>query len=221
MALSLSPQQEPSLPEPPPLLEPLPPVTPPVPAQASPPSPSISQTPASLTSLGQSDEWQIGDVGGARRGVERLPQQRRRHATAAVFIGVVGGAALVGGALAWRLGALDRLWPEATTTTTAPPPGPTATVGVSARLRIKTTPAGADVLDVSARVPRLLGITPLVVPWEVAPGDGPRTLELRLVGHVPAVARVEPPSPSTTGETVQVEVEAALRPLPGDPDGHR
>jgi hypothetical protein len=154
--------------------------------------------------------------------VELPPQQRRRRATAVVVVGVVVGTVLVGGALAWRLGALDELWPATTTTTTAAaPPGPTATVAVSARLRIKTTPAGADVLDVSARVPRLLGITPLVVPWEVAPGDGPRTLELRLVGHVPAVARVAPPSPSTTGETVQVEVEAALRPLPSEPDGHR
>jgi hypothetical protein len=85
---------------------------------------------------------------------------------------------------------------------------------VTARLRIKTTPAGADVLDVSTGVPRLLGITPLIVPWEVVPGDGARTLQLRLAGHVPAVARVDPPSPSTTGGPVHVDVEAALRPLP-------
>jgi hypothetical protein len=92
---------------------------------------------------------------------------------------------------------------------------------VSARLRIKTTPAGADVLDVSAGVPRLLGITPLVVPWEVVPGDGARTLQLRLPGHVPAVARVEPPAPSASGEPVHVDVEAALRPLPTTPPARR
>lgn len=209
----------PPAPAQPPLLDPLP-----EPPEWPPPSPSISQTPASVMSLGNSDEWQLGQVGGHSADTRaKPPAHRRRRLSAAVVVVCVGALVfIIGGVGAWRTGVLDSLLPGAPPpppTTTAP--GPTATVAVSARLRIKTTPAGADVLDVSGRVPRLLGITPLVVPWEVAPGDGPRTLELRLLGHVPAVARVNPPAPSATREVVQVDVEAALRALPNEPEGHR
>jgi len=188
-------------------------------------SPSISQTPSSLAALAQSGEWRIGDVvveaSRSRSSIgPRRPEPRR--AGAAIVAGVVVGLVAVGVGLAWRLGHLDPLLLALDPPPPPPPPsGPTATAAVSARLRIKTTPAGADVLDVSAGVPRLLGITPLIVPWEVAPGDGARTLQLRLPGHVPAVARVEPPAPSASGEPVHVDVEAALRPLPTTPPARR
>jgi serine/threonine-protein kinase len=182
-------------------------------------SPSMSQTPSSLAALAQSGEWRIGDVAVAGPTPSRSsisphrPEPRR--AGAAIVAGVVVGLLAVGVGLAWRLGHLDPLVARLDPPAPLPPPsGPTATAAVTARIRIKTTPAGADVLDVSAGVPRLLGITPLIVPWEVVPGDGARTLQLRLAGHVPAVARVDPPAPSTTGGPVHVDVEAALRPLP-------
>jgi eukaryotic-like serine/threonine-protein kinase len=189
-------------------------------------SPSISQTPSSLAALAQSGEWRIGDVvvGEPSRSRSSIGPRRPepRRAGAAIIAGVVVGLAAAGVGLAWRLGHLDPLLVAIDPPPPSPPPsGPTATAAVSARLRIKTTPAGADVLDVSAGVPRLLGITPLVVPWEVAPGDGARTLQLRLPGHVPAVARVEPPAPSASGEPVHVDVEAALRPLPTTPPARR
>jgi hypothetical protein len=188
-------------------------------------SPSISQTPSSLAALAQSGEWRIGDVvvGEASRSRSSIGPRRPEPRTgAAIVAGVVVGLLAVGVGLAWRLGHLDPLLVALDPPPSPPPPsGPTATAAVSARLRIKTTPAGADVLDVSAGVPRLLGITPLVVPWEVVPGDGARTLQLRLPGHVPAVARVEPPAPSASGEPVHVDVEAALRPLPTTPPARR
>ena len=180
------------------------------------PSPSMSQTPSSLAALAHSGEWRIGDVAVAGPTPSRShisphrPEPRR--AGAAIFAGVLMGLLAVGVGLAWRLGHLEPLL--ASIDPPPPPSGPTATAAVTARLRIKTTPAGADVLDVSAGVPRLLGITPLVVPWEVVPGDGARTLQLRLAGHVPAVARVAPPAPSPSGGPVNLDVEAALRPLP-------
>jgi serine/threonine-protein kinase len=188
-------------------------------------SPSISQTPSSLAALAQSGEWHIGDValGDPSRSRSSIGPRRPAPRTgAALVVGVVVGLLAVGVGIAWRLGHLDALLAALAPPPPPPPPtGPRATAAVSARLRIKTSPAGADVLDLSDGVPRLLGITPLVVPWEVAPGDGARTLQLRLPGHVPAVARVEPPAPSASGEPVHVDVEAALRPLPTTPPAHR
>jgi serine/threonine-protein kinase len=185
-----------------------------------PSSPSVSQTPSSLAALAQSGEWRLGDagvVGDASRssfGSSRLQVQRRRGG-GAVVAGALIGLVVMGVGVAFRLGHLDPFL--ASVQTPAPPPtptGPTATSAASVRLRIKTDPSGADVFDVTGGVPKLLGLTPLVVPWEVSAGDSGRTLQLKLRGHVPAQARVEPPAPSHTGEPVWLDVEATLRPLP-------
>ena len=197
----------------------------PRPEYSAPSQSSASYTPSSLAVLANSGEWRIGDappplensirpIHGNGPGLARA----QRRASGALAAGVVFGIAVAGLGIAWRLGRLDPLIAMISPPpTVAPPTTPTAraTVAASARLRIKTTPSGADVFDVSAGVPRLLGITPLVVPWEIAVGDASRVLLLKTPGHVPARALVEPPAPSTTKEPVWLDVEATLRPVPG------
>ena len=188
-----------------------------------------------LSPLAISGEWKIGPPGTGEDSTRpthvlgRLSvQQAPRKPGAAVAGGVVVGLLLAAIAIAGRLGHLDRVLDTIVDVTTteasppAPPPRPAplrATHKASARLRIKTEPAGADVFDVSSTPPRLLGITPLVLPWELAPGDPGRELLLKLRGHVAARARVEPP-PSARGlappskEPVILDVAAVLRRQP-------
>ena len=192
-------------------------------------SPSVSQTPSSLAVLAKSGEWRIGDAvlndasrssfvsAGLRH--HQAPPPRRR--SSALFVGVAIGLVVAGVGIAFRLGHLDALLARLTPSPTPPAPGMMAKASVSARLRIKTTPPGADVFDVTTGVPRLLGITPLVVPWEIAVGDPGRELQLRMAGHISARARVEPPSPSAGGDPVWLDVEAALRPTATSPASRR
>jgi serine/threonine protein kinase len=194
-------------------------------AVESQPSPSSSFTPSSLAVLANSGEWRIGAAPPPLENSIRPihgngPGSRRyaRRASWAVAAGVVIVLGVAGVGVAFRLGHLD----EMIAMISPPPPSPVtstvkATAAASARLRIKTTPPGADVFDVTSGMPRLLGITPLVVPWEVAPGDGSRALLLKLQGHVPARAVVDPPAPSSTNEPVWLDVEASLRTAPARP----
>ena len=195
-------------------------------ANASWSQPSIN-TPGPLSISG---EWKIGPAAGAANGTDESTRPThvlgrlsveppRRRPGAAIAAGVVVGLTLAGLGIAGRLGHLDPVI-DAVTALTSPepaaePPRPTtplATQKASARLRITTDPAGADVFDVSGSVPRLLGITPLVVPWEIAVGDPGRELLLKLRGHVAARAQVAPPPPSATKEPVVLDVAATLRP---------
>jgi len=209
--------------------------TAPPPPMASPPtsspgderqfaSPSISQTPSSLAALDRSGEWRLGppvvmsdsrSSSSERPG--RLVVRPKKRASAAIVFGVVVGLAIVAGAVAYRLGHLDRVIAMVNPPPPPLPSGPVAAADVSVRVRIKTTPPGADIFDVSSGVPRLLGLSPLVLPWEVKAGDPGRELQLRLNGHVPARARVEPPAPSPRGEPVWLDVEATLRTLQTPP----
>jgi hypothetical protein len=200
----------------------------PVPAYAvePQPSPSSSYTPSSLAVLANSGEWRIGaappPLENSIRPIHGNGPGSRRHARRAswaVAAGVLIGLGVAGVGVAFRLGHLD-----AFIAMISPPQQPVpvtstvkATAAASARLRIKTTPPGADVFDVTSGVPRLLGITPLVVPWEIAVGDGSRALLLKLPGRVPARAMVDPPPPSSTNEPVWLDVEASLRAAPARP----
>jgi hypothetical protein len=144
---------------------------------------------------------------------------RRRRPVIAIALGLFLGVGLAVGLIGWRLHSLGvelpfaHLWMPPAAMPPPPPGSKRATVAVKARIRIKTTPVGADVLEISSGVPRLLGITPLVVPWEVAPGDLPRQLLLKMAGHVPARATVDPPQTAApNGQPVWLDVEATLRP---------
>jgi len=211
-----------------------PPQAPPLPTYAQPeysspeysaPSPSSSYTPSSLAVLAQSGEWRIGEspppLEQSIRPIhgQGLPRRSGRAASVALFAGVLIGVGVAGAGIAFRLGHLDPLIAMLTPPPPMAPPSTNtakATAAVSTRLRVKTTPAGADVFDISAGVPRLLGITPLVVPWDIAVGDPSKALLLKLPGHVPARAVVEPPLPAANGEPVWLDVEATLRPILGD-----
>ncbi len=188
------------------------------------PSPSLSSTPSSLAALGQSGEWRIGEspppLEHSIRPIhgQGLARRSGRGASVALFAGVLIGVGVAGAGIAFRLGHLDPLIAMLLPPPPLPLPPPTtvrATAATAARLRVKTTPAGADVFDISAGVPRLLGITPLVVPWEIAVGDPSKALLLKLPGHVPARAVVEPPLPLTGGGPVWLDVEATLRLVAG------
>ena len=203
------------------------------------PSTSLSSSSASSFTgppppgpLSASGEWKIGMFAGGpiddstrpTRVLDRLSTQAPpRKAGSAVAAGVGVGLFLAAVAIAGRLGHLDALsaaviaavgGSAAPTSTSAPPrvPRALATVKVSARLRIMTEPAGADVFDVGGALPLLLGITPLLLPWEIAVGDPGRELLLKLPGHVAARARVDPPLPSSANEAVLLDVNATLRP---------
>ena len=217
-------QTSPSQAAPPPM-PPVPPVPPELSQSQSSVGPSplqilSSHTPASLPSLGHSAEWQLGltpaeESTRPTHAPGRLTVEPRRGPTAPLLFGLTLGLMIAGLGIAFRLGALDPLItamgggvPLPSTTTAHV--GMTASEAASARLRIKTTPSGADVFEVTGGVTRLLGITPLVVPWEIAVGDPAKELLLKLPGHVPARARVEPPRPQGNGP-VTLEVEAVLR----------
>ncbi len=224
------------------------PSDPPASNKPEPTTPSSSSSSSSSSSAGfgpTSGEWQLGarpEAPTQRSGPDFGPSgdestrpthvmggplvpARRRKAQAAIAAGVVGGVVVAAVCIAFRLGHLDPLVAQIVGTSSAEapssprPPPQRATHKASARLRIKTEPAGADVFDVSSAVPRLLGITPLVLPWEIAVGDAGRELLLKLPGHVAARARVEPPPSarglaSSTREPVVLDVNATLRPVP-------
>jgi serine/threonine-protein kinase len=206
------------------------------PSQTAPPSTKKPQlTSSSQPSLNTpgplsiSGEWKIGPSSQPSNTEEstrptHAPHrvtviQGRRTPGVAIAFGVVVGVLLAGVAIAGRLGMLDPLIgavvlvvepaPEVTR-----PAGPVAVAAVQSRLRIRTDPEGADVFDVTSGVPKLLGITPLVVAWDVAVGDPSKELVLKLPGFVSARARVEPPQPSSSGEPVTLDVGATLRPSP-------
>lgn len=205
------------------------------PSQTAPPSQSTpkkqltSSSQPSLNTPGPlsiSGEWKIGPSSTIEESTRptHAPHrvtviQARRTPGVAIAFGVVVGVLLAGVAIAGRLGMLDPLI-DAVVLVVEPAPevtrpaGPVAVAAVQSRLRIKTDPEGADVFDVTTGVPKLLGITPLVVAWDVAIGDPSKELVLKLPGFVSARARVEPPQPSSSGEPVTLDVGATLRPSP-------
>jgi serine/threonine-protein kinase len=141
-----------------------------------------------------------------------------RRPWAAISAGVVIGLIACGGLVAWRLGGLDPLLRELglldepapvapPVTTSASAPGPLAR---SARVRIKTVPEGADVLEVVDGLPRLLGITPLTLEWNVEAQPRARELLLRKEGYAPSKATLTPPA-AAEREPVWLDVEATLR----------
>jgi hypothetical protein len=96
-----------------------------------------------------------------------------------------------------------------------PPPGPvdaTATPRAKqVRLRVTSTPSGADVLEERDGLPRLLGVTPLTVAWNPEQEPGPKVLMLKREGYLPASARVPAPAAGPR-EPVTLDVSAALKP---------
>jgi serine/threonine-protein kinase len=143
---------------------------------------------------------------------------------AAIALGVVLGLALCAAGASWRLGfvdqwfALAKPWlvehgvlastsPAIDTSSDAPPipQGPLATI---AMIKIVTEPAGADVLEVQGGLPRLLGVTPLTIKWEVDPH--PRELLLRKEGFKPSTATIPPPA-KADAEPVWLDVSAVLK----------
>ncbi len=198
---------------------------------------ALGLTPGPLSISG---EWKIGpptdESTRPTHGPDPGAVAPRRTPGAAIAAGVVVGVLLAGVGIAARLGhldgAIDAVVESAGSVAADDPPaplrprGPVALQAASARLRIKTDPPGADVYDVTPPrhqqgsgsgqqgVPRLLGITPLVVPWTIAAGDPSKELLLKLPGHVTARARVEPPPPSGQRDPVTLDVDATLRPVP-------
>jgi hypothetical protein len=141
---------------------------------------------------------------------------RRRSPWPAVAAGVVVGLLGAGVMVAGRFGVFDP-WLEQWAHGASPTVDTTmarATSAVSVRLRIQTTPVGADVFEVLPSGIRLIGLTPLTVPWEVAVGDPGRQFQLKKKGYVTSRARVDPPSPSADGKPVQLDIDATLRPVP-------
>jgi len=197
------------------------------PAPASPSSSSSPSSPSGVTSSAHtaSGEWRIASdsASGSTRPGRLTVVPRPRRTWPAVVAGVAVGLLVAGGVVAERTGAIDAWlrplltrWsataPAPTKTTTTP--GPRATEATAARVRIKTTPVGADVFEVTADGTALIGITPLTLPWDISVGDGGREFLLKKQGFVPSRARVDPPPASPTGEPVWLDVEATLRVLP-------
>lgn len=90
-------------------------------------------------------------------------------------------------------------------------PQPRVTTGPhakKAKVRVTTSPPGADVLEEVNGLPKLLGITPLTIDWDVTPMT--RELVLRKAGYVPSRATLVPPAPAAK-EPVRMEVDATLR----------
>jgi eukaryotic-like serine/threonine-protein kinase len=141
-----------------------------------------------------------------------------RRPWAAMSFGALFGLLVLAAIVAWRTGRLDEMLARARgfgAARDAPPvvapPGPSGPLAKAARLRIVTDPAGADVLEEKDGLPRLLGVTPLTLDWDIVASPAPRKLVLRKEGFVPAVANVAPP-PEGSAPVVSLDVEAALRP---------
>jgi serine/threonine-protein kinase len=195
-------------------------------------SPSASSTAAPSSSSSSSSsvpparavsgEWRIGsdESSGSTRPGRLTVVPRPRRTWPAIAAGVAIGLVVAGGVVAARTGALDEwLQPVVGNRVQTPPStpldGPRATEATAARLRIKTTPVGADVFEVTSDGTTLIGITPLTLPWDIAVGDGGREFLLKKAGFVPSRARVNPPPAAPNGEPVWLDVEAPLRVLPG------
>jgi hypothetical protein len=195
---------------------------------------SSSQIGLPTWSLGASLEGAIGSEDSTRPTrilghMSKLGKPPRRP-WAAILVGVVLGVVVLVAGGAWRLGLLDGAIDAAVDavqsnarTRIGPPQlhagGPTPVVArgplaKKARLRITTEPPGADVLEDHDGLPRLLGTTPLTLPWDVDSEPGTRRLTLRKAGYVAASATVEAPG-AQEREPVVLDVAAQLRPLPG------
>ena len=185
--------------------------------QPSSPTPPREQTAPSTVAPGA---LRVDDLTPSSRGGSRLSVIVRppRRPWAAIVAGIALGLALCVGIIAWRLGSLDplivRLWTrDAGSSTPHEPPPPTGPFADLARVRIKTTPSGADVLEVQGGLPRLLGVTPLTLTWDVANEPRRRELVLRKNGYRAARATLDPPAPrGSPREPVWLDVEATLRP---------
>ena len=141
------------------------------------------------------------------RPTQLLPRRPLGALAAGAGLGLVLAAVVV----VWRLSVLGGRDAQVDATT----PAALATVArapVSAALRITTNPAGADVLEVVDGTSRLLGVTPLVVRWQVHVGEGPRELRLRKTGYAQARAVVLPPPPPPDRREVWLDVEHQLQP---------
>ncbi|MCC7109394.1 MAG: protein kinase [Deltaproteobacteria bacterium] len=136
----------------------------------------------------------------------------------AIAAGIVLGLGLCAVGITWRLGGLDplivRLWAAETTAGTShQPPPPTGPFAGQARVRLKSTPPGADVLEMQGGLPRLLGVTPMTLEWKLAESPQRRELVLRKPGYRAARATLDPPAPrGAPSEPVWLDVDAALRP---------
>ncbi|MCC7072214.1 MAG: protein kinase [Deltaproteobacteria bacterium] len=180
------------------------------------PTPPKEQTAPSTVAPGalRLDDLTPSSRVGSRLSVIARPPRRP---WAAIAAGIALGLVLCVGIIAWRLGSLDplivRLWAhEASTSTVHVPPSPTGPFAEKARVRIKTTPAGADVLEMQGGLPRLLGVTPLTLSWDVAQEPRRRELVLRKHGYRAVRATLDPPAPrSAPSEPVWLDVEATLR----------
>jgi serine/threonine protein kinase len=167
-----------------------------------------------------SGDWQLQGHGeGSRPGMRpRRPASARWWTWPAAVSGMVLGLLVVGLFAAERSGLLET-WLASTSPEPSDEPVVSAPVGVetrasaaaTARLRIKTTPLGADVFEVTPQGLRLIGITPLTLPWDVVVGTPGREFLMQKRGFVPARARVAPPPPPPGGEPVWLDVEATLR----------
>lgn len=135
----------------------------------------------------------------------------------AIAAGIVLGLGLCAVGITWRLGGLDplivRLWAvETTASTSHQPPPPSGPFAEQARVRLKSTPPGADVLEMQGGLPRLLGVTPMTLEWNVAENPQRRELVLRKPGHRAARATLDPPAPrASPTEPVWLDVDAVLR----------
>jgi serine/threonine protein kinase len=200
------------------------------PTSAAPaPDTSPGSSPVGPTSAARlaSAEWRIGgdSASDSTRPGRLTVVPRPRRTWPAVVAGVVLGLFVAGGVVAQRTGALDvwlqpvlARWPGTPPATPKVPlAGPRAIEATAARVRIKTTPVGADVFEVTAEGTALIGITPLTVTWQVDVGDGGREFLLKKPGFIPSRARVDPPPASPNGEPVWLDVEATLRALPSGP----
>ena len=138
----------------------------------------------------------------------RLQAQPKRSSLPLLSLLLVVSIAAVG-AFAWRSGLAARFLG------TPPPPSPTpaapAPTGPArqATIRVQSAPPGADVVEVQDGLPKLLGTTPLTLPWRVEPGASARVLTLKMTGRRPVRATVQPPAPHAR-EPIWIAVDAVL-----------
>lgn len=152
-------------------------------------------------------------------------QRPPRKPWAPIAAGIVLGLVLCVGGLAYRTGHLQPLIARARAQIdrAIDPPAPvqerapvesnqprvtTEPHAKKARVRITTSPPGADVLEEHNGLPRLLGITPLTIDWTVQAMT--RELVLRKNGYIPSRATLVPPPPAAR-EPVLMDVDASLR----------
>jgi serine/threonine-protein kinase len=142
------------------------------------------------------------------KGAQRRPW---RPIVAGVGVGLALCSAFIAHRLDHLMPLLARIQADGDASPVEPPAVMTAgTSARAARVRIKTTPAGADVLEVQEGLPRLLGITPLTLQWDVEHAPHTRELVLRKDGYAAAKAILRPPAPGRS-EPVWLDVQAVLR----------